>query len=165
MEYVTFNEWEDFVSRWYNDYRGKATKASGLVYITDVVRNRVRITNIKTGKSVVAMCHKNDSFDERIGIAVAWARYNGVEIPKLVNYTEKPKLEALHILEKFNIKSSKVLEAVLKNYRNIIDVISGGDCKDIRICNNDLMDYLTDYVNMNITEHTADYPVRWENNR
>jgi hypothetical protein len=69
------------------------------------------------------------------------------------------------ILQKFNITNSKSLENVLKNYRNILEIISSGACKDIRICNNDLMDYLTDYVNMNIREHTADYPVRWENNR
>jgi hypothetical protein len=165
MKYVTFTEWEDFVSKWYTDYRCKATRDSGLVDVTNVMRNRVRITNTKTGKSVVAMCHKNDYFDEKVGIAVAWAKYNGVEIPKLVNYTEKPKLEAMGILQKFNITNSKSLENVLKNYRNILEIISSGACKDIRICNNDLMDYLTDYVNMNIREHTADYPVRWENNR
>lgn len=165
MKYVTFDEWNTFVTRWYNDFRNKNNRSSFLAIVTDVIRGRVRITNTKTGKSVISMCHKNDYFDEKVGIAVAWARYNGVEIPTLVNYSEKSKLEISHILEKFNIDDSKSLENVLKNYRNILEIISSGACKDIRICNDDLMDYLTDYVNMNIAEHTADYPIRWEINR
>lgn len=161
MKYVTFGEWNTFVTRWYNDFRNKNNRSSFLAVVTDVKSGRVRITNTKTGKSVIAMCHKNDYFDEKVGIAVAWAKYNGVEIPKLVNYTERSKLEAMYILQKFNITNSRTLENILKNYRNILEIISSGACKDIRICNNDLMDYLTDYVNMNIREHTTDTPIRF----
>ena len=166
MKYVTLNEWAKFVNKWYNDYRNKNTRNGFLAVVTDAKMGRVRITNTKTGKSVIAMCHKNDYFNERVGIAVAWARYNGAEIPTLVeDNNERSKLEILDILEKFNIKNLKDLKIALKNYRNILDIISGGYCEDICIGNNDLMDYLTDYVNRNIAEHTADYPIRWENNR
>jgi hypothetical protein len=164
MKYVNFDEWSSFLDRWFDDFRNN--QDHHIVPVTDTEKGLTRITNTLTGKSVVSKCHKNDCFDAEVGIAVAWARYNGAEIPTLVeDNNERSKLEILDILEKFNIKSSKVLEAVLKNYRNIIDIISGGDCKDIRICNNDLMDYLAEYVNMNIREHTTDYPIRWENNR
>lgn len=39
------------------------------------------LVNFRTGKVVKAKCHKDDEFDVGIGIAVAWAKYRGYEIP------------------------------------------------------------------------------------
>lgn len=41
----------------------------------------ISIVNTLTGRIGVAKCHKDDKMDIRIGIAIAWARYNGVSIP------------------------------------------------------------------------------------
>lgn len=40
------------------------------------------IVNHHTGVVAKAMCHPNDAFNKSIGIAVAWARYRGYEIPR-----------------------------------------------------------------------------------
>lgn len=41
----------------------------------------VVIVSHRTGKVAKAKCHKDDEFDAGIGIAIAWARYRGYEIP------------------------------------------------------------------------------------
>jgi hypothetical protein len=145
MKYVNFDEWGSFLDRWFDDFRNN--QDHHIVPVTDTEKGLTRITNTLTGKSVVSKCHKNDCFDAEVGIAVAWARYNGAEIPTLVeDNNERSKLEILDILEKFNIKNLKDLEVALKNYRKILDIISDGYCEDICICNKDLMNYLTNYV-------------------
>lgn len=40
------------------------------------------LVNHRTGKVTKAKCHENDLFDESVGLAIAWARYKGYEIPK-----------------------------------------------------------------------------------
>lgn len=40
------------------------------------------LVNFRTGRVTKAKCHKDDEFDFRIGLAIAWARYRGYEIPK-----------------------------------------------------------------------------------
>lgn len=40
------------------------------------------LVNHHTGKVTKAKCHENDTFNESIGVAIAWARYKGYEIPK-----------------------------------------------------------------------------------
>lgn len=42
------------------------------------------IVNVKTHKTAFARCHKDDTFDVKVGIAIAWARYNGILIPTVV---------------------------------------------------------------------------------
>ena len=43
----------------------------------------VYIINKKTGKTAFAHAHPDDTPDTRVGIAVAWARYRNMEIPKI----------------------------------------------------------------------------------
>lgn len=43
----------------------------------------VYIINKKTGKTAFAHVHPNDKPDTVVGIAVAWARYRNMEIPKI----------------------------------------------------------------------------------
>lgn len=45
--------------------------------------NRLRLINVETGKSGLARKHPNDELDYGIGLAVAWANYCGIDIPKL----------------------------------------------------------------------------------
>lgn len=53
----------------------------------------VRVTNICTGKTGVAKCNKKDRFDSTIGVGIAWAKYCGVELPKVVEITTAKKLQ------------------------------------------------------------------------
>ena len=41
----------------------------------------MQIINMKKEKRGIAICHENDEFDPKIGIAYAWARYKKEEIP------------------------------------------------------------------------------------
>lgn len=45
--------------------------------------NNLRLINVETGKSGLARKHPNDELNYYIGLAVAWANYCGIDIPKL----------------------------------------------------------------------------------
>lgn len=45
------------------------------------------------GKSAFSKCHPNDVWDSKIGIAIAYARMRGKEIPKLVVYKKATELK------------------------------------------------------------------------
>lgn len=45
--------------------------------------NTVYIINKKTGKTAFAHARPDDTPDTRVGLAVAWARYRNMEIPKI----------------------------------------------------------------------------------
>lgn len=52
--------------------------------IMDVKNGRVTILNLNTGKMGIARCNsKFDGFDAKTGIAIAWMRYCGKEIPEI----------------------------------------------------------------------------------
>lgn len=53
-----------------------ASENETLKILTDE-RTYLRVINVKTGKTAVSKCRKDDTFDYRIGLAIAWARYNG----------------------------------------------------------------------------------------
>ena len=59
-------------------------------YRVSVYRKRknviVQIVNMKKEKRGIAICNEDDAFDPAIGIAYAWARYKGEEIPKFLTY-------------------------------------------------------------------------------
>ena len=42
------------------------------------------ITNLKTGRSGKSVCSNRKFFDNKIGTAIAWARYLGMEIPDYI---------------------------------------------------------------------------------
>ena len=44
----------------------------------------VVITNLKTGRSGKAVCSNPKYFNSKTGVAVAWARYLGMEIPDYI---------------------------------------------------------------------------------
>lgn len=51
------------------------------------------LVNHRTGKVTKAKCHENDIFDESVGLAIAWARYKGYEIPKERKIVNASKLK------------------------------------------------------------------------
>lgn len=69
-----------------------ALKNSLLLYTYDDGRGYTIVYNIKTGKTGVSKCNlSKDKFDIRTGLAIAWARYRGEEIPvpfDMVTFTD-----------------------------------------------------------------------------
>lgn len=59
-----------------------ACEHSSALYWTTYKR-RVTIVNMTTGKCGKSYCNKNDKFNRTIGLAIAWARYLGEEIPPM----------------------------------------------------------------------------------
>ena len=47
----------------------------------DCHKNKIRITNIRTGKTAMAKCNNTDKFNREVGIAIAWARYTNKPVP------------------------------------------------------------------------------------
>lgn len=66
-----------WVEKMCNDYYNNLT----CHIIRDTHKGKVRITNIRTGKTAFAKCNKTDKFNFNVGLAIAWARYKGVTIP------------------------------------------------------------------------------------
>ena len=48
------------------------------------------LINHRTGKVTKAKCHEDDIFNEEVGLAIAWARYKGYEIPKERRVVQRP---------------------------------------------------------------------------
>lgn len=83
-----FNEW---VEKYYNEFQPKL-KSGEMTWTSfgkSVVAHNyskpegILLINIKNGKTARSYCHDDDKWDTRIGIAVAYARYMGVEIPQV----------------------------------------------------------------------------------
>ena len=51
-----------------------------------IVRSNVTVCVDSDGKIGIAKCHPDDIFDYDIGIAIAYARCKGIEVPKVTNY-------------------------------------------------------------------------------
>lgn len=82
---VNKKDFDTFIKNQYESYTVHMMCDSEFknVYTTvDESRGIIFITNIRTGKISVARCHKTDKFNQETGIAIAWAKYNGIEIPK-----------------------------------------------------------------------------------
>ena len=70
----TINPTNNAVSVWY-DVLGKSS-------IVVAVRGRtISISNIETGEAVCTKCHKDDTFNIAIGLAICWAKYCNMDIP------------------------------------------------------------------------------------
>ena len=110
MKYVDKSYMNKFIYEWLCRYRNDYEKFS-LMHYTDRKNRIVRITNIKTGKSAIAKCHKGDKFSESTGIAIAYAKYQHCEIPKVADTVEA-------VLDKYNVKDVDQLETILSDYFN-----------------------------------------------
>jgi hypothetical protein len=75
MKQMTKQDFDKFIDIWYK--RG-LNRDKHIISFTDAKR-KVVLTNIKTGKRAISMCHKDDEFSYRIGLAIAYARYCGAD--------------------------------------------------------------------------------------
>lgn len=141
MKYVTKMEFDKFVKTWRKRYENdkhspKKIRNSDMKIFTDH-KTMVRIYNVYTGKSGVAKCRKGDTFDLTTGIAIAYARYKGAEIPVCARPLTEDEQYAISVLmHKYNINGigkmlwyfdtmSKILDRL--DYRRI----SGDTSEDI----------------------------------
>ena len=108
MKYVTKMEFDKFVKTWRKRYENdkhspKKIRNSDMKIFTDH-KTMVRIYNVYTGKSGVAKCRKEDTFDLTTGIAIAYARYKGAEIPVCARpLTEDEQYVISVLMQKYNI--------------------------------------------------------------
>ena len=118
MKYVTKAEFDKFVKTWRKRYENdkhspKKIRNSDMKIFTDH-KTIVRIYNVYTGKSGVARCRKGDTFDLTTGIAIAYARYRGAEIP----VCERPLTECARPLT----EDEQYAISVLMNKYNVNDI-------------------------------------------
>lgn len=82
-KYMTKLQFEEWVNKYSQEFYDKD---NFVVYGFGDKSKRQRgiiIVNIDNGKVARSYCHPDDEYDCKIGIAVAYAHYMGVEIPKV----------------------------------------------------------------------------------
>lgn len=83
--YMTGNEFNVWVKNAYNSFQKFHKEHLKWIHCYSYQDLGITIIiNIKTGKIAKSTCSKTDSFSSYIGIAIAWARYNGWIVPELV---------------------------------------------------------------------------------
>lgn len=84
MKTVNQKQWEHFTDHWSRKAWEELTNANTLL---DLMVNRfertVIIVNKRTGKTSIARCHPNDEFCVGVGVAIAFAKWHGVQIPNV----------------------------------------------------------------------------------
>ena len=97
------------------------------------------IVNTKNGRTSTARCNKQDKFDYRIGLAIAWARYNNISV----------SINAKLHLSELPVGSSFVIEKVNANYTFIVDsFVDDGRfvfCRDLCNRNRDDVGFYSSY--------------------
>lgn len=98
-----FNEWVDKMNKEFYDAPAHIwTYNFPEIGLTTIV-------NFRTGKVTKAKCHKDDEFDAEIGIAIAWARYRGYEIPKVKRIVHSSTLKyGQHFISKLDGKDENI---------------------------------------------------------
>ena len=90
---------EQVVDSLYYRYKAVESISKNLIMFSDFNKSVV-IMNTKTGKHAIAKCDKNDMYDFRTGIAIAWARYNHIN-PR---WEEKITIANLKAGEMFSVE-------------------------------------------------------------
>ena len=111
---------EQVVDSLYCQYRANERRSKNLTLFTDFNRSVV-IVNTKTGKHAIAKCDKNDVYDFKTGVAIAWAKYNHIN-PR---WKEKTAIANLKTEDMFSIE-----EYVLNTCKGFVtyiiqDVVDG----------------------------------------
>ena len=116
----TFITQKEFI-HWVNDmlksYENKSAEFRNVRKLTlEEFRENKRtiIMNVKTGKTAVAKCHKDDHFSLSVGLAVAWAKYLNKPIPTIADCVDYKNLK---FLDKFYV--SKADNAILYQFVGI----------------------------------------------
>lgn len=91
-------------------------------------KNTTLLIDKKTGRTWKAICHKDDKFNHSIGIGVAFAKYQGEEIPVEVS---KVPIKELKYGDKFTLNATDdmiyvfvAIEPINKRYI-FVDTVSG----------------------------------------
>lgn len=78
MTKVEFDKWVDeMIEKYANDNNIFVKRFCDKTYIA---------YNFKTNKVGMARCHPDDEFNRETGIAIAYARCKGIEVPKISTY-------------------------------------------------------------------------------
>lgn len=84
MKVCNKKQWDNFVKEWANKAWDELTDANTKwYYLINRFERTVILVNRRTGKVFIAKCHPQDTFTVHEGIAVAFAKLCGVEIPKV----------------------------------------------------------------------------------
>ncbi len=83
MKVVTKKMFDRWITDLYESWLNRDMKIYKNLEYHTVDANTVYIINKKTGKTAYAHAHPNDVPSVTAGIAVAWARYRNMEIPKI----------------------------------------------------------------------------------
>lgn len=81
IKIVTEQEFYQWVQDLNNSWQNRSKMYRNLVKLD--VNGNVAICNPKTQKICIAKRYKSDVYDARIGLAVAWAKYRNMQIPKI----------------------------------------------------------------------------------
>lgn len=104
--FVTKHEFDSWVRDMCNSYNNRGAEFVNVRKMTvDPCESKGRtiIINLKTGKTAVAKCHKDDEFSPGIGLAVAWAKYKNIPIPVVA---ENVDIKDLKFLDEFYMSRS-----------------------------------------------------------
>ena len=85
MKTCNEKEWDNFITKWIIKYVDDITNVD--THIERLVNKFERtciIVNKKSGRTAIAKCHNLDRSDSNVGLAIAYARYRGQEIPRVV---------------------------------------------------------------------------------
>ena len=84
MKTCNKKQWEHFTNHWARKAWEELTNADTLLdYLVNRFERTIIIINKRTGKTAIARCHPNDEFHVGDGVAIAFAKWHGVEIPKV----------------------------------------------------------------------------------
>lgn len=82
---MTKSRFDDWVTQMTGNFFNYIKKNKHIQYSVCRDDRCVVIFNAKTCKIASSRCHPSDTFDSRIGIAVAFAKYIGSKIPKIID--------------------------------------------------------------------------------
>lgn len=118
-----FREWALKKKDEYMDFAKNSGRFSILYY-----KNITLLIDAKTGRTWKAICHKDDEYSHSVGIGVAFAKYQGEEIPVEVS---KVQIKELKYGDKFSLNATDdiiyvfvAIEPINKRYI-FVDTVSG----------------------------------------
>ena len=115
--FVTQEEFIQWVNDMVKSYNNRSVEFRNVRQLTleeSRLTRRTIIMNVKTGKTAVAKCHKDDHFSLSVGLAVAWAKYLNKPIPTIADCVDYKNLK---FLDKFYV--SKADNAILYQFVGI----------------------------------------------
>lgn len=116
---MNFKEYKEWLKNSLLSYY--ACRAKHIHKIVDY--NKVIIMNARTGKTASVFCNKEDVFDDFIGTAIAWAKYNNRKIPEFID--ERIPISDLKIGQKFKLLESEITKLFTDNTYEFLGVKKG----------------------------------------